>query len=151
MNNTIKIRDREIIEISEQDVPKYHSLGKGVGAGINHCIYLAQKYTPNFFERVVAYRIVTESRELEWFKQAHKEGIRNYSVVEDSAFERLRNTPYISVEFYEQKPKEEISKEMSDVRQGRKPIVLISTEGKSIEQIDQEVEKAMEKYNKINS
>ena len=94
MNNTIKIRDREIIEISEQDVPKYHLIGEGFGGSIGYCIYMGQKHAANFFQRVVAYR-VTQSERAEIFNKA----LNNNPNVNET----IRNTHYISVEFYENK------------------------------------------------
>lgn len=44
-------------EIPEEDINKYKLIGNASGFSLGFCVYIAQKHTPNFFDRVVGYRI----------------------------------------------------------------------------------------------
>lgn len=44
-------------EIPEQDIDKYKLIGSAGGFSFGFCVYIAQRHTPNFFDRAVGYRI----------------------------------------------------------------------------------------------
>lgn len=44
-------------ELPEEDINKYKLIGNAGGFSLGFCVYIAQKHTPNFFDRVVGYRI----------------------------------------------------------------------------------------------
>jgi len=44
-------------ELLEEDINKYKIIGTAGGFSLGFCVYIAQKHTPNFFDRVVGYRI----------------------------------------------------------------------------------------------
>jgi len=43
--------------IRKEDVHKYKLIGSAGGFSLGLCVYIAQKHTPNFFDRVLGYRI----------------------------------------------------------------------------------------------
>ncbi len=44
-------------ELSKEDISKYKLIGSAGGPSLGFCVYIAQKHTSNFFDRVVGYRI----------------------------------------------------------------------------------------------
>ena len=48
---------KKMREMLEEDISKYKLIGSAGGFSLGFCVYMAQRHTPNFFGRVVGYRI----------------------------------------------------------------------------------------------
>jgi len=79
------------LEIPKDDVDKYKLIGSAGGFSFGFCVYLAHKHTPNFFERVVGYRI-----EGHGIGEMMNKAARHVGLPED----KQKN---ITVSFYEEK------------------------------------------------
>ncbi len=77
--------DKVICRFGKKMARHFKDFGKrAIGTSIYHCIQLAHHHEPNFWERVVGYRVITNSKEVDLYaKETGKE--------------------YISVAFYEMK------------------------------------------------
>ncbi len=93
MENYIPIQDgkNKIRELPEKDINKYKLIGSAGGFSLGFCVYIAQKHTPNFFDRVVGYRI-----EEYGIGEMMNDAIRQVGLPED----KQKN---ITVSFYEEK------------------------------------------------
>ncbi len=47
----------KMAEISDKEISRYKLIGSASGGSLGFCVYIAQRHTPNFFNRVVGYRI----------------------------------------------------------------------------------------------
>lgn len=77
-----KKREKEIRELSAEEIKYCRLLGKGMGRDFYHCLYLADKHCKNFRERVIGFRIIKDDKIAGMFAQA-------------------TNLEYIAVEFFE--------------------------------------------------
>jgi hypothetical protein len=48
-------RKEKIKEIAPEDLSLYKLMGTASGINLGHCVYLAQKYTPGFWDKVIGY------------------------------------------------------------------------------------------------
>ena len=78
-------------ELSEEETSKYKLIGSAGGFSLGFCVYIAQKHTPNFFDRVVGYRI-----EEHGIGEMMSEAARKVGLPEEKQ-------KYITVSFYEEK------------------------------------------------
>lgn len=78
-------------ELPEEDINKYKLIGNAGGFSLGFCVYLAQKHAPNFFDRVIGYRI-----EEHGISDMMNEVARELGLPED----KQKNT---TVSFYEEK------------------------------------------------
>ena len=81
----------KMFEISKKDIGKYKLIGSAGGFSFGFCVYLAHKYTPNLFERVVGYRIEEHGMGEMMNEAAKKVGLSE------------RHQKNITVSFYEEK------------------------------------------------
>ena len=81
----------KMLEISKKDIGKYKLIGSAGGFSFGFCVYLAHKYTPNLFERVVGYRIEEHGMGEMMNEAAKKVGLSE------------RHQKNITVSFYEEK------------------------------------------------
>jgi hypothetical protein len=72
----------QILELSEEGAKNFKSMGKAIGASIEHCLFMGGRHKENFWERVCGYRIIENDEEAEMFDIASGE-------------------KYIAVEFFE--------------------------------------------------
>jgi len=79
-------------ELPEEDINKYKLIGNAGGFSLGFCVYIAQKHTPNFFDRVVGYRI-----EEHGIGEMMNKAFRQAGLPED----KQKN---LTVSFYEEKP-----------------------------------------------
>lgn len=82
---------KKMCVIRKEDICKYKLVGSAGGFSLGFCIYIAQKHTPNFFDRVVGYRI-----EEHGIGEMMNDAIRQVGLPEDKQ-------EYITVSFYEKK------------------------------------------------
>ncbi len=80
-----------MIEISEKDIDKYKFIGSAGGFSLGFCVYLAHRHTPNFFNRVVGYRIEERGIGEMMSEAARKVGLPK------------EKQKYITISFYEEK------------------------------------------------
>ena len=59
----------EIDEISLDEANNRRSLGTTYGIDFNHCVCLGRKYVENFAQRVRAYRIIEDDKQLEEMRE----------------------------------------------------------------------------------
>lgn len=93
MENSTLIQDdkKKMCELSEEDISKYKLIGSAGGFSFGFCVYIAQKHTPNFFDRVVGYRIEKHGIGEMMSEAAQKVGLPE------------EKQKYITVSFYEEK------------------------------------------------
>ena len=78
-------------ELLEEDIGKYKLIGNAGGFSLGFCVYIAQKHTPNFFDRVVGYCIKKHGIGEMMSEVARKVGLPK------------EKQKYITVSFYEEK------------------------------------------------
>lgn len=82
---------KKMRELLEEDISKYKLIGSAGGFSFGFCVYIAQKYTLNFFDRVVGYRIEKHGIGEMMSEAARKVGLPK------------EKQEYITVSFYEEK------------------------------------------------
>lgn len=82
---------KKMREIREEDISKYKLIGSAGGFSLGFCVYIAQKHTPNFFDRVVGYRIEEHGIGEMMSNAAKRVGLPE------------EKQKYITVSFYEEK------------------------------------------------
>ncbi|HRY62155.1 MAG TPA: hypothetical protein P5056_00010 [Candidatus Paceibacterota bacterium] len=84
-----KHKKLRIVEISEAEVVNYKTLGIGVGLDVYHCVYMGTRYTKNFLDRVVAYRILDSDDQVK-------------------KLEKQTGQVYMRIEFFENKKRKRV-------------------------------------------
>jgi hypothetical protein len=82
---------KKMRELPEEDISKYKFIGSAGGFSLGFCVYIAQKHTPKFFDRLVGYRIEEHGIGEMMSKAARKVGLPK------------EKQKYITVSFYEEK------------------------------------------------
>lgn len=80
--------EKEIFELAETDIYKYHLLGKAVGINMDHCVILGSNHTDDFWHRVYGYSIVQNEEMEKMMLEAMKKA-------------KPETESYITVAFYE--------------------------------------------------
>ncbi len=57
---SISFDGKRLEELTEESAKDLAVIGKGVGFSVGYCAFLASKYSPNFEDRVVGYRIMPQ-------------------------------------------------------------------------------------------
>lgn len=83
---------KKMCELSEEDTSKYKLIGSAGGFSLGFCVYIAQRHAPNFFNRVIGYRIEEHGIGEIMSKAAKQVGLPK------------EKQKYITVSFYEEKP-----------------------------------------------
>jgi hypothetical protein len=87
----IQDNKKKMRELTEEDISKYRLIGSAGGFSLGFCIYIAQRHTPNFFDRVVGYRI-----EEHGIGEVISEAAKQVELPKEKQ-------KYITVSFYEEK------------------------------------------------
>ena len=82
---------KKMRELLEEDIRKYRLIGSVGGFSFGFCVYIAQRHAPNFFDRVVGYRI-----EKHGIGEMMSEAAKQVGLPKEK-------TEYITVSFYEKK------------------------------------------------
>ena len=77
-------------QLSDEEVSNYKLIGTAGGFSLGFCVYMGQKHTPNFFERVIGYHI-----------DEHGIGEMMSKAAKDIGLPKDKQE-YITISFYEQ-------------------------------------------------
>jgi len=82
---------KKMRELQEEDISNYKLIGSAGGFSMGFCVYIVQSHTPNFFDRVVGYRI-----EEHGIGEIMSEAAKQVGLSKEKQ-------KYITVSFYEEK------------------------------------------------